>query len=412
MSAAAEHIVLRSVAPEESLDAFFDHAEMGFHEAISAGHRANLSDWLDREDTLCAYDGGRLVGASVAFRRSLSVPGAQLSAGAISWISVAPTHRRRGLLSTMMHRQFARLIAHGAPVAALWATEATIYGRFGFGVATEGVSYDIRVRDRDSGIIHPGRALAVRPADPARDLDAFQSVLERVGRQRAGVFTRDAAWWTHHVLADPADDRAAGRLRAVVAGDRIDGYALYRVRRDDRADSSARGVVEVVELVAASSEATQGLWSYVLSIDLVGRVQASYRPPDEPLGALLANPRTAARSELDGLWLRLLDLPRALAARRWNADFDVVLEVQDELLEANAGRWRLSCVDHQAHCVATERPADLSLTVAQLSTIYLGGGSLTRLLDAGLIEERTPGSAAQLDAASRTERAPWAVEVF
>ena len=403
----------RSVGPDESLDGLFDLADLAFHASTSPARRARYGERMDRGETVCAYDGDRMVGTSIVWLAPLSVPGGQLPCGAVSWVSVAPTYRRRGLLRGMMETQLDRLIQGGTPLAALWASEATIYGRFGFAVATRAHSYDIHVRDRDSGIsaTHedgPPAALI----DPTTAREVLRDVYDRAARRWAGVLGRDEDWWTNGVLVDPEDDRHGNQLRVVTAGEPADGYALYRTSTDDTVTRGPQGVIEVEELVATTREAAHALWAYLLSIDLVGRVRARLRPTDDPLDLMLRNPRTAQRTETDALWIRLLDLPRALRAREWSAPLELVLDVEDELVPANAGRWLLSAAAGRAECVRTDRPADLALTVGQLGAIYLGGGSLVRAVDAGLVDEPTPGAAALLDQAARTARAPWNVSVF
>ena len=219
------------------------------------------------------------------------------------------------------------------PLAVLWASEATIYGRFGYGVATWAHSYDIRARDVNSGLGAGDTDLAVAllAATDAR-WEVLADIYDRAAALRAGVLSRDEPWWTHGVLADPGHDPQANRLRIAIAGDPPDGYVIYRAGRDDDAPSGAGGVLEVEELVAVSPAAAQALWRYLLSVDLVGRIKAPLRPVDDPLTLMLRNPRTATRTEHDALWVRLLDLPTALTGRDWNGSEDLVLEVDDGLI--------------------------------------------------------------------------------
>lgn len=407
-------LTFRPLGADESTDPFFDLDDLVFHELTAPARRAHLRELIQPDDTLCAYDDERLVGSSLVWPATLSVPGGQLACGGVTWVGVAPTHRRRGILTTMMGSQLNRLVRAGTPLAALWASEATIYGRFGYGVATWAHSYDIRARDAGSGLRMSDRGQPVRLLDAgsATARTVLGDIYDRAGQLWAGVLSRDELWWTHGVLADPEEGRDGSQLRIAVAGDPGDGYVLYRSRQDSAAPNGAWGVLEVRELVAVSPPSAQALWNYLLSSDLVGRVKAPLRPTDDPLGRMLKNPRTAERTENDALWIRLLDLPAAMAGRSWNGSFDLVLDVEDELLGATAGRWRLSCSDGRAQCSRTDRPADLVLPTGELAAIYLGGGSLTRARDAGLVEERTQGATETLDHGARTSRAPWNIAVF
>jgi predicted acetyltransferase len=407
-------LTFRPIAPGESMEAFFDLDDLTFHGSTPPARRAVLSEQLHRDGTLCAYDEERLVGSSQVSPAMLSVPGAQLDCGALSWVGVAPTHRRRGILRTMMGAQLSRLAEAGTPLAALWASEATIYGRFGYGVATWDHSYEIRARDRDSGVRAAAQPQGVRLIDREGAEELLGDIYDRHAELRAGVLSRDQPRWTHDVLAeaDSHDDGKANELRIALTGDPADGYVLYRVGRDPEGLGGAGALIEVAELVALTPAAALALWSFVLSIDLVGRVTAPHRPVDDPLGLMLINQRTARRTQTDALWVRLIDLPRALAGRHWTGTFDLVLEVEDVQLSANSGLWQLSSDAGPARCVRTDRRADLSLSIAQLGTIYLGGGSLTGAVDAGLVVEHTPGAAERLDQGARSVRAPWNISVF
>lgn len=405
-------ITLRPIAPEESLTALFDLDEQTFHEAVPAAHRTHHAATISRDETLCAYDADRLVGSSVVYPQTVSVPGGALPAGAVSWVSVAPTHRRRGVMRTMMEAQLRRMAGANVPLAVLWAAEAPLYGRFGYGPAVARHDTRIRLRERDSGLRRGLDPRPVRALDPATAAPRLKDVYARLARERAGVLARDASWWEHEVLADPTEGREGGPLRVVIAGAEPDGYALYRVRKDDTLGEEAAGVVVVEELVALTPQARCDLWAYLLSIDLAGRLEAPLLAVDDPVVALLANPRTAERTERDALWVRLLDVPAAVAGRAWSTEARLTVEVADDLLPDNAGRWRLDLGPDGGRCTRTDDPADLVLPVGELGAAYLGGGSLVRAVDAGVADDPSAGAAAAFDRAARTARAPWNVAVF
>lgn len=412
-----DDLTFRPVAADESLDPLFALDETTFHHPVAADDRADAAALLDRRGTLCAYDGATLVGTSAAYDLRLSIPGGDARCAAISWVSVLPTHRRRGILRRMMTGQLLRAREQGMPVAALWASEAGIYGRFGFGPATE--SHETEVRVREAGL-RPGPdtaadGLRVRLIERVGAEAVVAAIYERARAGRSGMLARDAAWWTHDTLAESESLREdRGPLRVVVAGNGEEdcGYALYRTRYDSGADSDVNGILQVDELVATSPAAERVLWRYLLSIDLIHRLDAESRPVDDVLPLVLANPRAARRRVEDALWVRLIDLPAALAARTWAADVTLTIEVEDDLLPENAGRWHLHAGPSGFVCERTTREPDLRLPVAALGGAYLGGLPLTRAVAAGTVEERTPGAAATLDRGLRPERAPWNVSVF
>lgn len=397
---------------DADLDAFRFCVDVAFHETTSDDSLRKWEPLLVRERTAIAFDGDRLVGTSGVFPQQLSVPGGELGCAGITVVTVLPTHRRRGILTRMMTRLLEQALAAGEPLAGLWAAEGGIYGRFGFGVATQVARIEL-----GGGSPPPPRSpdaprtLELLPLQGAAPL--LDPLWERVRAQRAGIPARTGRWWTQNILTDLEEERdGAHAKRLVLARDgdgTPQGYAIYRAK-----DAEPATTLEVLELIAPDPDAEAALWGYFCSVDLVGRVQAPGRPVDDPLAYRLRDFGQAHVADVDdALWLRLLDVPEAIAGRSWAAPLDLAVELTDARLPANAGTWRIEAsADGDARCTPTDRPADLALDVAALGAAYLGGTPPTRLADAGRIEERTPGALARLSAALHTPRAPWTPEDF
>jgi predicted acetyltransferase len=365
---------------------------------------------LSPERAYGAWDGGRVVGGAGAFPFTLTVPGGRIRAAGVTLVGVLPTHRRRGILRAMMRAQLEACHARGESVAYLWASEDRIYGRFGYGVAS--FSADIEV-PRERTAYHPwfttgGYAAALVPLAEAEDLVA--PVFERVARETPGMFARSSAWWQARALVD-AEWRRAGRgeLQCVVlerAGLPA-AYALYRVTPGfDRGVQT--GAVDVVEAMGDSSEATAAVWRYLLDLDLLARVRATLLPVDHPLLLLLAEPRRLRFSFRDGLWVRLVDVGAALAARTYAAGDAVVVQITDDFCPWNAGRWRIG----GGGVARTDAAADLLCDVTALGSVYLGGFTWAQLARALRVEEARKGGLARADALCAAERAPWCPEIF
>lgn len=374
---------------------------------------------LPLERTLAAFDGDRLVGTSGAYPQRISIPGGELPCAGVTVVTVAPTHRRRGILTAMMTGLLEQAQAAGEPLASLWAAEGGIYERFGFGVAS-----------RRSRFRLPGRAAGPRPPFPgvedgSADLRIELLPLEGAGpllaplwaavrELRPGIPARTPDWWAWRILADPTESRHGAlqkRLAVAVDGDgAARGYAIYRATRN------GGGELEVLELISPDRDAETALWRYLGSIDLVEAIDASNRPVDDPLPFRYADwrqPWPAIAEWPDAMWLRLLDLPAALEARSWNGPLELTLDVTDARLPRNAGRWRLQVsADGTAGCTAADGDADLALDIATLGAAYLGGATVTVLADAGRVAELTPGALARLDLALHVPRAPWTPEFF
>jgi predicted acetyltransferase len=379
---------------------------------------------FEADRSLAAFDpaldaAAGLVGAAGAYTFQMTVPGGLLPTAGVSHVAVLPTYRRRGILRALMRRQVTDIAARGAePIAALWASEAVLYGRYGYGRATTTASFSFR---RAEGALSPTApadpALRIRIAEPAAVAAELTSVYDTVLPGQPGFWTRTDAWW-ERLLNDPAEDRGGfSPRRCVIADDRSGprGYALYRTNeRWDDARFLPDSVLVVSELVAADPAAGAALWGNLLTRDLLTEITARLRPADDPVLFQLLDPRRARPQIHDALWVRIIDLPAALSGRRYSCPVDVVLEVTDELLPANTGRWRLHAdgPDADATCERTSEPAGIALDVRELGAAYLGGTRLGTLAAAGLVAQPRPGALRQLSAAMAWDPAPWCPCIF
>jgi predicted acetyltransferase len=356
-----------------------------------------------------AWDGGTIVGGTGAFALELSVPGGSVACAGTTVVAVSPTHRRRGILRAMMRAHLDDAHERGDPLAALWASEETIYGRFGYGRAAFAGEVTIPRAHADFAA-QLERAGALRLVEAKEALELAPPIWEALARDRPGVFARTREWWELRPLADPPERRhGAGPKRFVVL--ELDGaaagYAIYR-HRPEWTSGLPTGNLVVVEAVGACRQATAELWRYLLDVDWVDSVTASLLPPDHPLVFLLAEPRRMRYRQGDGLWVRLVDVGAALAARTYPEDPELVLEVRDEFCPWNEGRWRLA----GGACDRTTVSADLALDAEDLGAVYLGGVGVVQLAQGGRVEERTPGALARADVAFRNALHPWCPELF
>lgn len=410
---------------EDEFDSFHVVDQHAFHDGpMSPKARAQSLSRFEFDRSLAAFDPGSPgpVGITSVFSFRLTVPGATISTAAVSWVSVLPSHRRRGVLSSLMRRQLADIRDRREPIAALWASEAGIYGRYGYGRAAWHLGYTIR--RGEGGLTRTALAAAdglrlrlVEPADAHAELaKVYQTVLPT----RPGFFARNEQWW-QRVLDDPEEDRkGAAPLRCVLAEDDSGprGYALYSgLGRWAEQAFLPDSTLNVRELMAADAGASAALWADLLSRDLTSEFHATLRPVDDPVLFQLADPRRLRPVICDNLWVRLVDVPGALAARRYAAPADVVIEVRDTELPANAGRWRLWVGGDTgdglaASCERTGDPAGISLDVATLGAAYLGGNRLGALAAGGLVDELRPGTVRQLSATMAWDPAPWCPLIF
>ncbi|MGW9348974.1 GNAT family N-acetyltransferase [Nocardiopsis flavescens] len=364
----------------------------------------------DTDRFLLVRDGARVAGTVNSHLFSLSVPGGPRPAAGVTGVGVLPTHRRRGILSTLMRGQLADLRRRGENLAVLWASEGGIYGRYGYGRATR--QYTVTVSRAHAALRpdaprDPSLTLELAaPADVLPDLDLLHRAAQA---ERNGGFPREGNWWPLRLwmLSRPQADTSD--LRAVLVRDargRPVGSALHRLTTGFGHGGLPTGRVTAREVNALTPAARTALYEYLFATDLTVETEIIGLPEDDPLPELLADPAQAVRSGGAGLWLRLVDVPAALSERTYARPLDTVIEVADRYAPWNAGRWHLKTDGEDTRVEATTADPDLSLDAAHLGAAHLGRGPVTTHVDAGTAAEHTPGAAARLDTALYTPRAP------
>ena len=360
---------------------------------------------------LVVEHGGNIVATTGAFTRDLAIPGGVLPAAHVTAVSVAATHTRRGLLRRMMTSQLGSV---PEAIAVLWASEGRIYQRFGYGLASQNVT--MRIDRREVSLRHAPGDGTLRAAVPSEVRKELSEVYRTVLPSRPGWSSRSETWWTH-LTSDPESRREGGTAaRAVLyesAAGTVDGFARFRIR-SEWDDYGPKHEVNVIEVVAATPAAYISLWHFLLRIDLSRRVVQGQSSVDEQLFHLVDEPRQLGSKVGDGLWVRIVDLPRALTARKYAAPVDVVFEVTDDLLPANAGRWRLRVGAGGAlvNCARADTEPDFTLDTGDLAAAYLGGTKLGTLHLAGRITEHRPGAVAAASTALGWSVTPSAIEIF
>ncbi len=384
--------------------AFARAMERVFHETTADAELERWGKICPQERFLAVTDEtGGIVATSGSHVFRISVPGgASIGCAGVTAVTVRTDHRRRGLLRAMMDQLFADAIEAQEPVAALYASEARIYGRFGFGLSAPADTLTIDAAALRTVGGDPGLVQLVDHDDaPA----ALAPILDAVRGLRAGLLDRDDALWQHWFGAHRDKDRDGEygpRWIAVVPGR---GYAVYRVKDGDWANRRPNATLQVTELLATDRAAEAALWAFLGTVDLVTTVVFTRAPTDTPLRWLVDDETMVSPVPAFPLYLRVLDMPTALTARTYRHDDTVVLEVADEQVAANRGRWRLSVEGGSATCERTDDHPDATLDVAVLGSLYLGGVSTVTLRDAGRLIA-SPEVADRLDRMFRAARAP------
>jgi predicted acetyltransferase len=373
---------------------------------------------LDFDKMLVATDRSTgseaVVGTAGWLPFDMTVPGGELPVAAVTMVTVSPTHRRRGILRQMMNRQLHDLHDQGIPVATLWASEPPIYQRFGYGLAFVKGRIDLDPRRAE----FLGSAVPLGQARFVTIQEAKELLPEVYERARLGVpasFRRSPVWWEVQHLDDAPHRRrgASPMFRMVLEIDgKIEGYALYRITNQWGPNALPNHEVDVLEALGTSPAATRAVWSFLFSLDLVGRVRTYRLNALHPLFLGLSNLRLLQMVVGDGTWVRLVDVATALAARTYACEGTLTFELRDPVCPWNDGVWSLEMGPDGATVRQADATPELRLSAAELSAMYLGTIPCTALLAAGRLEELTPGAARRADLLFHSEVAPWCLDDF
>jgi predicted acetyltransferase len=362
---------------------------------------------VDLPRTWGAFDGDRVVGTLRSFPTTFTVPGPNgVDVAALTNVTVAPTHRRRGLLSEMITSDLRASADRGEPVGILIASEYPIYGRFGYGAAIEASGYAVdlastRFRRPGTGSVELVDLVTLRREAPG--------IYERVRAAQPGSIGRDTRWWDrslHQVEVPGARAPEGFQVLFRSSAGMPEGYVRYRAKQSTES-MRPTGELTIDELVAATPAAYEQLWRYCCEVDLVATVRAGDRPVDEPLGWLLQDARMVRQTaRYDFIWVRVLDVAGALSARRYAGEGRVVIEVTDPLGFAS-GRYALEGTPTGAQCTRSDASADLTMPVDALGSLYAGGVSAHVLADIGRIDEHRAGALDRAAVMFRSSTAPW-----
>jgi predicted acetyltransferase len=359
---------------------------------------------LPAERVLAGFDGDEIVGGAGAYLFDTTVPGgAQVATAGVMAVGVLPTHRRRGVLTAIMRRQLADAHERGEPIATLYAAEGGIYGRFGYGLAA--LAGDIELPKEHARPWHDEPLGQARLLDPDDRVEVLPAIYDRVQAETTGMFTRTRDWWQVRRLRT-RPGKAPANAVVIELDDGAQAYALYRHEFGMR-HLVTQTKLEVSEALGTSPQALDAVWRYLLAIDWVARIDGFWLPLDHPLFHWIREPRRMGFQVIEGIWVRLVDVEAALAARSLG-EGSVVLDVRDELCPWNQARWQVEA----GSVSSTTAAADLLLDVSALGSAYLGGFTFTGLALAGRVEELQPGAIARADAIFGTSRQPWCPELF
>jgi predicted acetyltransferase len=410
----APHLAQRALvyATPEQADEFFAVVMRGFHDDYVAERWEPMRRVFEPERTFGFQVDGRWISTCGAYTRRLTVPGGSVPAAAVTVVTVQPSYRRKGLLTEMMKHQLYDIQAREEPVALLWASESAIYGRFGYGQASPQARLSGKTKttafrpDVDLG------SGSVGEVERDQAIPVIKRLHQALLPERVGALDRNDDWWDVRWHDPEPLRRGATAYRFALHYDRRgrpDGYVAFRVK-NNWDESGAEVIID--ELDAASGAARGALWRFVLDLDLVRTFTRHGAPLDEAVRYLVSDLHSIKAELQDGTYARLVDVPRALEARRYLTELEVNIRVEDPLLRENSGTFQVAG-DHDGASVTKGRSRpDLVMNVRDLGAIYLGGTSLAALVRAGLVTEQTKGAAAAAGAAFAWSQPPFCPDFF
>ncbi len=418
MASMTEPIVLRQPT-EAEFPRFIAPLSIAFNTEMTEAAIENDRHTIELDRFIGALDGDAVVGCAGAYTFRLTVPGGEVGAAGITAVGVLPSHRRRGILREMMTWLAEQARDRREPVAILWASEAAIYQRFGYGPGTVQTNIDVpRDKVRFARPVDPPGQMRI--VDPDEAATCFPPIYDAVRRSTPGAVTRSEARWRHEILLD-AEWNRYGNGNKVLAVFEVDGaangYVVYR-SRGDWDHQGPKGVVTVLEVCALDPTTEQAIWQWLAGIDLIATVRSWRGPAPHPLQLMVTEPRRLSAALSDGLWLRILDLPEALEARSYRDAGRLVMDVTDAFCPWNAGRWLLSVEgDGAVGCTSVTRvtdstPPDISLDISDIAALYLGAYRISDLVRAGRVRECRSGGLADTDALFATPTMPTNSTMF
>jgi predicted acetyltransferase len=411
------HLAQRELvyATPERVDEFFAAVVHGFHDDYVAEMWEPHRKVVEFDRSFGFQVDGRWISTCGAYSRILTVPGGSVPAAAVTVVTVQPSYRRRGLLTEMMKHQLHDIHERGnEPIALLWASEAAIYGRYGYGQATP--QLHLTGKTKTTAFL-PGVDLgtgSVGEVERDEAIPTIKRIHQTLLPDRPGALNRDDNWWAVRWHDPEAWRHGASAYRFALHYDhrgRPDGYVSFRVKTNWEGSESAAEVI-ISELDAVAGPGRAALWRFVLDLDLVRRFRGDGAPLDEPLRYLVHDLRSVKAELGDGTYARLVDVSGALEARRYLTDVDVIIGIEDSLLTHNNGSIRLEAGPDGASVTRTRRRPDLIMNVRELSAIYLGGTPLAALARAGLVTERSEGAVAVTAAAFAWTQLPFCPDFF
>jgi predicted acetyltransferase len=401
-------VEIRTIAPDE-FATWMRAIETSFGGHLRPDDIENERRVIDPGRCLAAIDGGEIVGCASSVVFEMTVPGGTASTVGITGVGVVPTHRRRGVNTALMRRQLDDVREEGHALAALFASEGGIYGRFGYGLGSFACFAEIET-SRSAFVrgYEPDGRVRLLDREPAKG--KVLSVYERARLERPGAMKMEPNWFDYEFAEKHFGEERHFFFAVHETGSDADGIAVYTVKHNW--EGVPKSEVELYALDALSPQAYAQTWRFVLDLDLMQKLTAWNRPVDEPLLHLLREPRRLNLRLKDGLWVRLVDLPAALEARRYSAEGRVVFEVRDVFCPWNDGAYELDTGPDGATCRPTDEPADLVLTTNELAATYLGGSTFSQLHRAGRVIEESAGALAAADAMFAWDPPPWCAMSF
>jgi predicted acetyltransferase len=401
-------VEIRPIA-EDEFETWMRAIESAFGGHVRPEDVQNERKVMDPARCLAAFDGDDIVGCASSVVFEMTVPGGTIPTVGITGVGVVPTHRRRGVNTALMRRQLDDIRDEGFTIAALFASEGGIYGRFGYGLATFDASVDIETA-RSAFVPGSEGDGRVRLLERDAAKDRYLSMFDESRLTRPGAMRMEPNWFDYEFAEKHFGEERKFFFVIHETGIDVDGVAVYTIKHNW--SGVPQNEVELYALDALNSSAYAQMWRFVLDLDLVSKLTAWGRPPDEPLLHLLREPRRLNMRLKDGMWVRLLDIPRALTARRYPHDGRVVFDVRDAFCPWNEGRYALAAGAEGATCDQTDDEADLLLTTNELGAVYLGGSTFSQLHRAGRVSEERAGAIGTADAMFTWDPPPWAMLHF
>ncbi len=363
-------------------------------------------DW-----TFCAFEDGKLATSFAAWPLQMQINGVATPVAGITCVGTLPIYRGQGHLGKVMHRYFHHLHEKGGPaIAALYASRAAIYQRFGYAVVSTRSQYDIDPAYLQFPLTPPAAGTFREATDD--EFNVISDLYNRFKEERNGCIKRGKGSWLMAILKPPAKPGHQINKILYEENGQLTGYVIYTAEPVESTGGMPRHIIRIRDLIWMTPSACTAIWSYFSKMKLADRIIWDRAPSDDPLPHLLLEPRMLHLMSQDGLLGRIIEAEKALINRKYSAKGVLTFEIRDDICSWNSGRWQLEADEGKSAIHRTTATADVTMPISTLAMLLFGQINATEAARMGRLDVHDAGALSAWDRVMHTNYRPFCADLF